>query len=392
MSLKLGVALLFVLTFFGGQATAQALREIRSGLAALHQIQDEIASGTPDGAQLQPVILERVTSLLERLSAKELAEHDYQLALAELGLSGGERARVARLLRQAAGTGSLQQLLPAVEAYLDRDMGKAAERFEQADAASQGGANLDHFVALAKGTSLLETDLQRAREAFEHAILLAPGTLVEEVALRRLAAIGLKQEDPELFVRCAAVYLRRYASSPYSGEFLSGYADGAVLVNNRDSMERLADIAILLPTERSRRLLANAIAGLLSKGKIDLAKVQISRLQEVKSGASGAMAARAELELMEILAGINDSRIPDPLHRLLKLDGTLTTETAQRLLAVARHVAWNIHKPLGAPAGPDTNEAASPADIENEFASIDQSLVQATSALQRLASVKAAMP
>jgi chemotaxis protein MotC len=363
---------------------ADQLVEIRSGLSALHQTQDEIARGSEDGSQFQTVLLDRVTDSLERLPETLLAGPDYKLALVELALGGGERTRMLRLIARAQAMGSQQPLLPAVEAYMMGDMAKAADVFEQAQTIEFGSSHFNHFMELAQGTAFLDSDLEKARRAFERALLYAPGTLVEEVALRRLTRISLKQQDPALFMRCANVYLRRYRASPFAREFLSSFVDGASLVSDGEDMARLGNLVLLLPAAQSQSLLSELTADHVTSGKLELAEIIAIRLRETVNNGGEAKERKAESGLFDILIGMEKASDEIDLLRLQKMEGKLTEPAIQGLLEVARHMAWNIHKPLELSAGAQSPETAKDADATEDFAHADQIVTQAKAVLERL--------
>jgi chemotaxis protein MotC len=381
--MKRGVraAIVGVCCLCGGSALANTMLEIRSGLKRLHQVQDEIARGVSDAPQLQNAILERLMVSFEALPAASSVDQDYQSLLAQLALSGGDRKRIAKIFRQSHENWTIDPLLSGVEAYMEGHMEKAASAFEQIEAAGGDVSDFGHFLVLAKGTALLETDLSKAREAFERATLYAPGTLVEEVALRRLVRIGLKQKDPVLFVRCAVLYIRRYAKSPFASEFFSSFVEGVRLVTNAEDTSRLGDLVTLLPEETGHNLLVQAAGVFLAEGKIEMAKVFISRLPDNGTVKHKASSKLTESQLLGMLVNMSGSRATETLTLLQDIDQEQFKLESSGLLEIARHVAWNIHKPLAASSSQTNSEGKTPSGASTEFADVDLVLARAKAML-----------
>lgn len=368
---------------------ASTMLEIRSGLLALHQLQDEIARGDTEGVAFQKAILDRITAEVEKMASSGADEHEFQISLIELALSGGDRDRLAKLLRQKAGHGEVATLISGVEAYLTGDMVKAAELLGQDNIQSLGLTRAGHFVELARGTALLGSDIDKSRKSFETAILQAPGTLVEEVALRRLLDISRKQKDSALFVRCAQLYLRRYGRSPFAAEFMTGFSSGAGLVSDPAMIENLSNLTFLLPDQTRNVLIRELVRNLVVEGKVGPAKAYLERLAKTKEGED--LSKDGELRLLAMLVA------PDKLSAGVLAEPGLAQgidpvnpEMAE-LQDIARHVAWNMFKPLAADMKA-TDEDGAAQDTAAEFAKADPVLVRAQAALGRLGETAKAAP
>jgi chemotaxis protein MotC len=77
-------------------------------------------------------------------------------------------------------------------------------------------------VELARGVLLAEIDAPAAVNAFVAARLAAPGSMVEEAALRREALLSLN--DIPHFTALLKTYLRRFGASPFAAAFISQVA------------------------------------------------------------------------------------------------------------------------------------------------------------------------
>ena len=121
-------------------------------------------------------------------------------------------------------------------------------RFNALDAPATIGGN----IALAKGILIASKKPKAAIQFFEEALLLAPGTLVAESALRQMIAM------PEIAERSARLryigsrYLMRYHNSVFAAAFRRAYAHAFVKLKNRSAAD---DKWLILYGSRTRLFL-----------------------------------------------------------------------------------------------------------------------------------------
>lgn len=381
-----------ILCLVCGSVSADPMLEIQSGMKSLHQIQDDIARGVPDGSQFQVTILERIIEAFEKIPPSTLLEHDYQLALAEFALSGGDRKRIGKLIDVVESAGPAEPILSGLKAYLEGQQGKASSAFESLPPNTTENLKIVHFFALAKGTALLDSDVSKARIEFEHALLAGPGTLVEEVALRRLARIGIKQKDPGLFVRCAALYFRRYANSPFAPEFRSSFIEGIREVENPEDVARIGALVTSLPGVSNRQLIVLSVESLLAHGKITHAKLLVGRLRDSEKAADTASTDTYEMRLLEMLVDIAQGSAPETLEFLIEADQSFAKSQIKNLDELAKSIFWNLHKPLAEPSLPPPVGDTQTAKNSEEFISIDEILGRAKSINGTAEPAKAVLP
>lgn len=371
----LKAALAGAFCFIVSSALGDTISDIRIGLKTLHQVQDEIAMGVPDASQMQSAILNQLTISLEKTPQSILNTHDYQSVLMELALSGGDLKRVLKLIRNSLSDSQDNYLLTGIDAYLDGRMADAVLAFEKAENSEHDYSGFDHFLALAKGTACLETDLRKARLAFEKALQLAPGTLVEEVALRRLVRISLKQQDPDLFVRAAILYIRRYANSPFAPETLSDIPQGVRLIADPRDIARLVDTVSILSSEPARNLLATLATVLLADGKVEFVAAFTAHLKDYESFGKNTRADLNKIKVLELLAKLKEKAGPESLLFLHEIGDSNSDD----LLEIAKHVLWNIYRPLNVNRKSKDYSGEKSSNIDNAFFDVDLTLKEANS-------------
>src|SRR5690606_8878443 len=99
------------------------------------------------------------------------------------------------------------------------------------------------YVSLIKGSMLSDVEPANALALLDKARLLAPGTLVEEAALRRSIAVATRLGEAARFVRLSEQYVRSYLRSPYASQFADAFVAG--IVELRETVDRKAVVELV---------------------------------------------------------------------------------------------------------------------------------------------------
>jgi chemotaxis protein MotC len=240
-------------------------------------------------------------------------------------------------------------------------------------------ASLAGHVAYVQGELLEKKEPAQAISYFEDAGLLAPGTIIEEAALRREIALLAAAGDVDRFETLAARYLRRFPSSVYSGGFRHNFALALAANTNVADQGRLARLTSLLggvgPAERGEVYLT--IAGeALRKGKIRLASLAASSAAALsKDGSKEGLRARLIEGATLIVADDFDKGV----EALTAIERGKLGDAEQGLLDAALSVAGQIRQ---MPAEPEPDSAA-PVD-KGKSADPGEAVKRAQNALSRV--------
>jgi chemotaxis protein MotC len=190
-------------------------------LHALQLVQDRMVSGNIKAVDAQRALLEQMISGLEtRDGLAGLSENDAALALPMALLNGADPERVRAILGQS-GTSEKGPFLLGALAYAEGRVSEALVAFETVDQAQLSPIARAQFY-LTKGVMLAGEEPEKAVQMFAQARLAAPGTLIEEAALRREAL--LEMAKPERFLTLVRSYLHRFSNSPFASAFISQFA------------------------------------------------------------------------------------------------------------------------------------------------------------------------
>lgn len=138
-------------------------------------------------------------------------------------LSGGEPRVLKFIFSRPSLPGVDAKLLNGALAYSEGRDADARELLAEIDSRKLE-PNLGSHVALVQSVLLARKDATAAIARLEEARLLAPGTLVEEAALRRQAAAAADAGNMDAYNALASLYMRRFPNSVYAGGFRAQFA------------------------------------------------------------------------------------------------------------------------------------------------------------------------
>ena len=303
---------------------------------------------------------------------------------------GGQPRDIVRLVESGAVPAGEIPLMRGALAYVLGNETEAERRLAGIDA-SRLPLRLAGPMAFAQ--SVIETghDSAKAIELLDRARLLAPGTLVEEAALRREIMLEADQHDVERVALLARQYASRFGASVYAESFLQTLAGALAESGAIDSRENFAKFhaffAALAPGTRRGFLLGLALGATLS-GRFEVAATAAAAALD---GAAPDSVEEARGKLYEAMARI---LTPDYDAGLAELQGVAQARLDrhdQELLAAARGVAAFLRESPAPSAEPSQADAAAMAGANPKDA-VAQTIALAETALGRTAPLVAAAP
>lgn len=291
---------------------------IARNLRALQLVQDRIVSGNFKAVDAQRALLEQIIAALEtREGLAGLSDEDVTRFLPMILLNGADPERIRAILGES-GIASKEPFLLGALAYAEGRVNESLASFEK--------VTLDNLFPLARaqfyltnGVMLAETDPEKAISNFTKAQLGAPGTLIEEAALRREALLVMAK--PERFLLLVRSYLHRFSNSPFASAFISQFAfsigDLDVAVQNQITSELDSLLAKAQSQDRQNFYAILAHSSLIGSNHA-LADYATERaLSEVKNP-SQLLSARLYRAAFEI-AGVNHESAAMELQTLTRV-------------------------------------------------------------------------
>lgn len=235
---------------------------------SLQRIQDEIADGDKSAIGMQFELTKLVDKSFRRLDRKKFADPTTARALLAYSMLGGNPKTLEKHLSDIGGADNeYVRLGAAILSYQKGASHNALAQLKMIDPRSIGGM-FGASLALIRG--LITENDKAARVDFDTARLLAPGTLIEEAALRRLMSIHRRAEEPEAFLRVSSRYARRFVASPYALQYAQEFTAGVTVMGDRMDTETVIEILEFLPEAYRQSMTLRLMHNATLDGKSEL--------------------------------------------------------------------------------------------------------------------------
>lgn len=338
------------------QPTLQPYQIVRS----LELLQDQLADGDQAALPMQTKLLELIDARLRKADAAAFADKRNVRALLIYGMSGGNPATLAEFLRDPAISDEDRKVLKGVLAYLNGSTQAALTLLSGIDPMTVP-AELGSFLALVKGSVIAGSDPKSALKQFDLARLLAPGTLIEEAALRRSLALDASAGQAERFFRASSQYVRRFLRSPYASQFADSFVTGILALHASLDYAAIDEITAMMDADQRKVIYLRIARRAAIEGLTELSAYAAQRAAatEVSDGQD------ARAQLYKMLSNLTSDNVATIAAGLAKIDRQQLTESDIRLLEAAEVVAGEMtaapRADIAAAASTDEGKAA-PAD------------------------------
>ena len=318
------------------RAPSELIRELKAS-------QDRITQGDTNAHLAQRTLLARIAEQLAAANPDVWKEPRNARAALAFVLSGGKPAVLKKLAENGALSAIDDKLVRGVLAYAEGRDADALELLGAIDA-RELAPNLGGHIALAKAELIAKKDPKQALDSLDEARLLAPGTLIEEAALRRQVSIVAASGEFDRFALLSTNYLRRFGRSVYARGFRRQFAiDVAARADTgeADHASRLqAVLEALEPGERRDLYLAIAREGLM-RGRAEVARFAASHAGPLFEAES---VGRLRARLYEAAALVLTDDIDKGAAMLEAIDRAKLGEEDAELASAAGAVAAEIRR------------------------------------------------
>jgi len=220
-------------------------------------------------------------------------------------LSGGRPEILTRLVGLHPSPAIDQRLLKGVLDYANGKADAAAPLLADIDPTTLP-ASMAGQVAIAQSALAVRDDPAQAMHLLAVARLMAPGTLVEEAAIRRQLLVADRQRNEDMVRSLARQYLDRFRHSVYAGNFRVRFAAALSHMASIDTEAHFSELddmlAMVEPDSRCDLYLTVALASAIS-GRTTAAKLAAERASGLALAGS-TQEARARLYHAAALAGM----------------------------------------------------------------------------------------
>lgn len=306
---------------------------------SLELVQDRLAGGDHASQPMQRKLLEMIDA---RFATKEGSRFENELnrrALLVYAMSGGNPVTVEAALGRLGKDDPSRKLGESILFYVNGKPKEAIDAFESVDPMAYT-PDIAMYLALIKGSMLSDVEPKKALAMLDRARLLAPGTLVEEAALRRSIAVATRLGDVKRFLRLSEQYVRGYLDSPYASQFADAFVAGVVSLSATIDRQAVVDIAALMEPEQEKVVYLRIARRAAIDGLIDLAAFAATHAESVEDD--------PRAELYSSLSAVTSGTVEDVLAKLSKIDRSRLSESDRQLLDAADAITREM---TVAPAG-----------------------------------------
>lgn len=211
---------------------------------SMRMLQDQVASGKPEALPMLNRVLGHIAGQLRQARPEVWDKPANAYAIFIYLLNGGNPDVVRGIIATLKPDQIDPKLIAGSLAYADGDALRTVENFQQLP--SNMPSELIASIYLVTASQLASIDAITALTRLDYIRLNAPGTLLEEAALRRGLTIAAGLGDTDKVRTFARNYLQRFELSPYSEDFFRQLVDALLKLRNKisdDDVEEMASLA-----------------------------------------------------------------------------------------------------------------------------------------------------
>lgn len=181
---------------------------------------DAALSGQAKAIENRQALARRIAEIFAAEPAATWATEEGALELMRFVLLGGSPQVLKRAIEDGVLPRKFEQAANGLVAFSERRLDDARESLIE-DAGEPLPVDIEDALALIKGALLSAKDPERAIGYLRRTQLAAPGTALEEAALRQYIIILFRQSRIDRGIEKLKVYVRRYPKSIYWSQFCS---------------------------------------------------------------------------------------------------------------------------------------------------------------------------
>lgn len=324
---------------------------------SLQFVQDAVVQGDHSAMEMQRFLIGVIDSRLRQADQKVFDDPRNVDAALIYAMSGGNPATLDILAIKDKFGNFDNEVTTVLRAYLN---GRAAKTQTELTEVVEiyRDTEIGPYITLVAANVTAALNDSGALELFDWARLTAPGTLVEEAALRRSLFIAAQKNMVEEALHYAQLYARRFINSPYAGQYADLVVDLVLLNYETIGDEGLSEILSFMDRPRKREIYLRIARKAAISGLRDLA-VFASDRAEALLGINDTTP-QAMAELYSGMAKIPTDGVDGVLQSINALSGARLSRRDRALRKAAEIVASEVvKKPL-----PDSFTQAMPAMIQ----------------------------
>ncbi len=307
-------------------------------LRSLQFVQDSVVLGDHSAAEMQRFMLETIDKRLREADSAIFEEPRNIDATLIYAMSGGNPATLEFLVaRDIDGnfdnrvTDALRKYLSGKGTLIAKSLGDMVTEYRDTKIAP--------YLALIAGNVMIPRDPVQALKFYDWARLTAPGTIVEEAALRRSLAIAVEGGMVEKAGAYANRYARRFLHSPYASQFADLFVQLVVEHNDAFDQAAIEGTLIYMDADRQREVYLRIARQAAIKGRNELARQAADKAKLLSGTGEGA---DALAKLYGGLAGIPTNEVGAAIAAIAAIPDEILSPSDRALRDAAAAIAEEV--------------------------------------------------
>ncbi|TRB08784.1 chemotaxis protein [Agrobacterium tumefaciens] len=323
-------------------------------LRSLQFVQDSVAMGDHSATEMQRFLLQTIDERLKSAPSAIFKDPRNVDAALVYAMSGGNPATLELLVARDVDGNFDSRVADILRKYLS-GKGTLVAQSIAAMVPEYRGTRIGAYLALIGGNVTIPRDPLAALSFYDIARLEAPGTIVEEAALRRSLAIAVEDGDAARGVEYAQRYARRFLHSPYASQFADLLVSLVVKRVDSISEEVIQETFAMMDTERQKEAYLRLSRLAAISGKDSLARMAALKVKALSPAAPDQPEVQANL--YESLSNIGTPDVVSAIETIVQIPEAQLSDRDRALRDAARAIAEQVVRPPSLP-GADIDAAA----------------------------------
>ncbi|WP_312806492.1 chemotaxis protein [Agrobacterium cavarae] len=351
----MGVSLLLA----AGQAEAQSDLPPAKILRSLQFVQDSVVMGDHSARDMQKFLLSAFDTTLRTSDMSVFSDTKNADAALIYIMSGGNPATLNYLVAKDVQGYFDSRVVNVLQKYLS-GRGGLVDKVVSDLIPEYRNNRLGPYLMLIAGNIAYTKDPAAALPFFDDARLSAPGTIIEEAALRRSIMATMQLKQPEKGMVYARKYAVRFLHSPYASQFADLFVSLAIDSFGPVTTTDIGEIAELMDAERAQEIYLRIARQASLQGKMELAQFAAEKANGIAEDTGDT----TREPLSKLYSGLSDISGQDVLSAQEKLASIPESELSPRDLALrnaAKTIAEQIMQPPSLAAATTVSSSSGPA-------------------------------
>jgi chemotaxis protein MotC len=331
LALTMTASLLFPmagLSPLAAQSSSNIAAPLYTLVRSLQYVQDSVVSGDFSAMDMQRFLLEQVDRKLREAQPEDFDDPRNVDAALIYAMSGGNPKTLDLVVARDKYGYFDEQITGIMRAYLNGMIPSSKIPMEELVEIYLNTPIGPYVALIAANVKAAAKDIE-AIELFNLARLVAPGSLIEEAALRRSILLSINHDLYDEALSFAHIYARRFNRSPYNVQFSQLVVE--MIVANLDNIDEVLvdEVISYLPVQQQKTIY-----------------LRISRTGVINGNNKMAKKAAEKLNIFKGHANAYYKMVSNLYSNLVKLPTEQTKEIAEKIYAVKRRSLSPIDRPL----------------------------------------------